>query len=321
MNKHITTILLSSLLLLMLNQTAFAAKKTYQLTPKKVAENIYVFIGKTEHFNFKNGGNIVNTGFIIGDDAVIVIDSGPSFQYGREMRAAIAKVTDKPIGTVLITHFHPDHFLGNQAYQDANILALNKTVKGIQQQGELFNDAMYRLVGHWMKGTEVLIPKVMDFQPKLTLHGRTLSLLQMQGHSGSDLLIFDEKSQALFAGDTVFHQRTPTTPHAKLDQWLQELAQLSQFNFKVLVPGHGPVVKDQRAIKQTSDYLAWLQQSLVKAAEQGTSMAEVLTADTSGQQFFSLAVFAEEYPRSVAHLYPAIEQKILAQGHVKQSEP
>ena len=321
MNKNITIILLFSLLLLALNQTAFSAKKTYQLEPQKVAEDVYVFVGKNEHFNFKNGGNIVNTGFIVGDDAVIVIDSGPSFQYGREMRMAIAKVTDKPIGTVLITHFHPDHFLGNQAYQDVPILALKKTVEGIQQQGELFNDAMYRLVGHWMKETEVLAPQTMAFQPKLTLHGRELRLMQMQGHSGDDLLVFDEKSQVLFAGDTVFYQRTPTTPHANVDRWLQELAQLGTFNVTALVPGHGPVVTDQRAITQTKDYLAWLQQSLVKAAEQGASMAEVLAADASGKQFFSLAVFAEEYPRSVAHLYPAIEQKVLAQGQVKQSEP
>ncbi len=320
MNIRIPAILLY-LLLFVLSQTTLAAQKTYQLEPQKIAENVYVFVGKTEHFTFKNGGNILNTGFIIGDDAVIVIESGPSFQYGREMRAAIANITDKPIGTVLITHLHPDHFLGNQAYEDVPVLALKKTVEGIQQEGELFNDAMYRLVGHWMKDTEVLVPQVLDFQPQLTLHGRPLRLLEMQGHSGSDLLVFDETSQVLFTGDIVFYQRTATTPHARLDQWLQELDALGQFNFKTLVPGHGPVVHDQRAITQTRDYLAWLQQSLKQAAEQGVSMAEVLTPDASAKPFFSLAVFAEEYPRSVAHLYPAIEQKAMAQGQVQQSEP
>lgn len=320
MNMRIPAVYLC-LMLFVFSQTALAAKKTYQLIPQAVADDVYVFVGKTEHFNFKNGGNIVNTGFILADDAVIVIDSGPSFQYAREMRAAIAKVTDKPIGTLLITHFHPDHFLGNQAYQDVPILALEKTVKGIQQQGELFNDAMYRLVGHWMKDTEVLVPQVMHFQPEVTLHGRKLRLMQMQGHSGSDLLIFDATSQVLFAGDAVFYQRTPTTPHANIDQWLRELTRLGEFDFKILVPGHGAVVDDKRAIHQTRDYLGWLQQSLVKAAQQGRSMAEALTADVSGAAFFSLAVFAEEYPRSVAHLYPAIEQKALKQGKVVQTEP
>ncbi len=135
--------LLAALLLTVGCVTAvFAAERDYGLEPREIAKGIYLLEGELEHFSFRNGGNIVNTGFIVGDDGVVVIDSGPSRIYGESLREVIAKTTDKPIVAVLITHFHPDHFLGNQAFDDVPVLALEGTVKGIEVQGELFNDAM-----------------------------------------------------------------------------------------------------------------------------------------------------------------------------------
>ncbi len=298
-----------------------AAGRSYGLAPLEVAPDVYVFMGANEHFSFANGGNILNTGFIVGSDGVIVIDTGPSKQYGEAMRRAISSVTDKPVAQVFISHFHPDHFLGSQGFAGTPISALPDTVRGIRAQGELFNDAMYRLVGPWMKGTEVVVPEEMPFRSRMRVAGRNLRLLELSGHSGRDLAVFDEKSGVLFAADSVFFQRTPTTPHADIAQWLRDLDVLTGIPFKVLVPGHGPLVRDQRAIEQTSAYLRWLHDSLTTRAQQGDSMAEVLAPDASGRAFFDLAVFGEEYRRSVAHLYPAIEQDALREGRVEQSEP
>ncbi len=310
------------IVLLAVSLAANGAERDYGLTPQAVADDVYVFEGRLEHFNFQNGGNIVNTGFIVGDAGVIVIDTGPSRLYGEAMRAAIAEVTDKPISTVLITHFHPDQMLGNQAFRDVPILALPGAIAGTEIQGELFNDAMYRLVGPWMKGTEVVLPEPLDDAVSvLSVAGRELELLRLGGHSGSDLAILDRSSGVLFAGDAVFFERTPTTPHADIPRWLDELATLRQRPFSVMVPGHGPVVRDKRAINQTAVYLDWLFNSLQRLAEEGASMAEALVPDESGRQFFGLAVFAEEYQRSVAHLYPALEQTAIAAGQVTQRDP
>ncbi|MEE4279240.1 MAG: quinoprotein relay system zinc metallohydrolase 1 [Halieaceae bacterium] len=296
------------------------AERRYDLQPRAVAENVFYLEGELEHFSFGNGGNIVNTGFIVGDDGVVVIDSGPSRLYGEQLREAIATVTDKPIAAVLITHLHPDHFLGNQAFDDVPVLALAETVAGIEAQGELFNDAMYRLVGPWMKGTEVRVPDILEASEAIELAGRELRLFALSGHSGSDLAVFDVDSGVLFAGDLVFYERTPTTPQADISTWLDDLEVLRQVPFRALVPGHGPVVSDQRAIAQTTLYLDWLATSLRMRAESGASMAEVLAPDPSGKAFVSLAVFLEEFQRSVAHLYPAMEEEALSRGQVVQTE-
>src|SRR5690606_29965479 len=99
------------------------AELSYTLQPRQIADGVWLLEGSTDNFDKRNGGNIVNTGFIVGDAGVIVIDTGPSRLYGEAMRAAISRVTDRPVVKVLLTHHHPDHVLGNQAFADVPIAA------------------------------------------------------------------------------------------------------------------------------------------------------------------------------------------------------
>ncbi|MCG7951569.1 MAG: hypothetical protein N0E56_10165 [Candidatus Thiodiazotropha endolucinida] len=98
---------------------------------------------------------------------------------------------------------------------------------------------------------------------------------------------------------------------------MQALDTIAGLDFKLLVPGHGSVVTDAGAIAQTRNYLQWLTTRLNKAAEQGMSMAEVLQPDAP-PSIKELAVFHEEYQRSVVHLFPEIEAKVLERGRVVQ---
>ena len=93
----------------------------YRLAPRELAPGAYVIVGLKEDFSFTNGGNIVNTGFLVGTEGVIVIDTGPSRRYGEQMLAAIRRVTPLPVVLTLNTHHHPDHFLGNQAFPPATL--------------------------------------------------------------------------------------------------------------------------------------------------------------------------------------------------------
>lgn len=144
------------LLLLCLGLPAWA-DLDYRLTPRQIAEGTWLLEGSTDNFAKANGGNIVNTAFIVTDSGVVVIDSGPSKRYGEALRQAIAATTDKPVLEVLLTHHHPDHVLGNQAFADVPVGALAGTGDLLRQQGEAMAENMYRLVGDWMRGTEVVL--------------------------------------------------------------------------------------------------------------------------------------------------------------------
>ena len=294
------------------------AAKDYGLEPQEVAPGTYVLFGANEHFNFRNGGNIVNTAFVVTDDGVVVIDTGPSRLYGEQLRAAIATITDRPIIRVYNSHLHPDHFLGNQAFEDLPEAALAGTIEGIRQHGEMFNESLYRLCGAWEAGTRVVVPTEVVEPGIEVIGGHRLRLLALDGHSDADLVILDETTGVLFAGDLVFNGRAPTTPHANIAKWLAALDKLEGLSFSLLVPGHGAAADDRAPIAQTRSYLRWLSEGLAESAEQGLDMAEVLTPRAPPASIAELAVFAAEYQRSVAHLFPGYEAAALERGRVIQ---
>jgi uncharacterized sulfatase len=299
---------------LLLAGTVQAAAFDYALRARPVGRDVAVFIGRTEDFDTVNGGNIVNTAFIVAPQGVIVIDSGPSLRYGQQMRRAIGEFTPRPVALVINTHHHPDHFLGNQAFVDRPIAALPATIQGIAADGNAFAENLYRLSGDWLKGTEVVVPTRALAAGPIDVAGRRLQLIALDGHSGADLAVYDPGSGVLFAGDLVFNGRAPTTPHADIAHWLAALDQLEaitrQPGFSALVPGHGQIADDAAPIRQTRDWLRWLQESMEQAAEAGLDMNEVLARPLPAE-FAALPVAASEYRRSVGHLFPAAEQKAL----------
>jgi quinoprotein relay system zinc metallohydrolase 1 len=286
----------------------------YRLTPEKIAEGVYVFVGKMEDFSWKNGGNVVNTGFVVTNAGVVVIDTGPSKRYGEQMRAAIKKITPQPIVKVFNTHHHPDHIFGNQAFVDVGVSALTQTIVGEKTEGGAFADNMYRMNGEWMRDTELSVAsKPIEQSAKFSLGERSFSLHALSGHTGGDLAVMDDTSGVLFSGDLIFNQRAATTPHADISRWLQAIDYIENLTYKKLVPGHGPVISDRSAVKQTREYLVWLSTYLNTSAEQGADMTDVLNAKLP-PAFASRQVARDEFQRSVAHLYPKLEQAVLAKA-------
>ncbi|HBX56829.1 quinoprotein relay system zinc metallohydrolase 1 [Pseudomonas sp. UBA2684] len=280
----------------------------YALQPREIAEGIWLLEGSTENFDPRNGGAIVNTGFIVTTAGVLVIDSGPSKRYGEALRRAIATVTDKPVIKLLLTHHHPDHVLGNQAFSDVPIAALPGTTALLGEQGEAMAESMYRLVGDWMRGTEVVLPNETLVPGVLQVGDRQLRLLALRGHTGADLAIFDERSGVLFAGDMLFYQRALTTPGTPgLDVWLADLAHLQALPWQQIVPGHGPVASSAAPFEQMRDYLGWLDGLLRAGAEQGADM-NTLIRSAIPERFAGVSLSRYELVRSVSHLYPRYEQ-------------
>ncbi len=287
------------------------AELRYTLQPRQIADDVWLLEGSTDNFDKANGGNIVNTGFIVTEAGVVVIDSGPSRRYGEAMRAAIASVTDRPVIKLLLTHHHPDHVLGNQAFADVPIAALAGTTDLLREQGNAMAENMYRLVGDWMRGTEVVLPSETLAPGTLEIGGRSLRLLSLRGHTGADLAILDERSGVLFAGDILFYQRALTTPNSPgLDVWLEDLDTLEALPWKRLVAGHGPVADDAAPFVQMRDYLGWLDGLLREAANGGADMNEVIQSPIP-ERFAGISLTRYELIRSVSHLYPRYEAMAL----------
>ncbi|MFW0754115.1 quinoprotein relay system zinc metallohydrolase 1 [Pseudomonas sp. H11T01] len=280
----------------------------YPLKPRQIAKDTWLLEGSTDNFAKANGGNIVNTAFIVTENGVVVIDTGPSKRYGEALRKAIAATTDKPVIQVLLTHHHPDHVLGNQAFSDVPIGALAGTTELLRQQGDAMAENMYRLVGDWMRGTEVVLPTQEITPGTLNIGGHSLRLLGLRGHTGADLAILDENTGVLFAGDLVFYERALTTPNSPgLEVWQADIDQLEALPWKMIVPGHGPVATDHAPFAQMRDYLGWLDQLMRDGAASGSEMGEMIRSPIP-ERFAGISLSRYELIRSVSHLYPRYER-------------
>ena len=300
------------ILLLTCLLASLAQALDYHLQPRQIADGVWLVEGSTDNFAADNGGNIVNVGFIETADGVVVIDTGPSRRYGEALHQSIEQATGKPVLRVLLTHHHPDHVLGNQAFASVPIAALPGTTKLLAEQGDAMAENMYRLVGDWMRGTEVVLPSEEVQEGALEIGGRRLQLLALRGHTGADLAILDERSGVLFAGDILFYQRALTTPNTPgLDVWLAELDRLQALPWKQIVPGHGPLASDAAPFTQMRDYLGWLDGLLRQGAEQGAEMNELIRAPIP-ERFAQVSLSRYELIRSVSHLYPRYERQAMS---------
>lgn len=283
----------------------------YHLQPRQIADGTWLVEGSTDNFGKDNGGAIVNVAFIDTGDGVLVIDTGPSKRYGEALRVLIQQTTGKPVKRVLLTHHHPDHVLGSQAFTDVPIGALAGTGKLLKEQGNAMAENMYRLVGDWMRGTEVVLPTETVEPGIVQMGSHRFRLVGLRGHTGADLAILDETTGVLFAGDIVFYQRALTTPNSPgLDVWLGDLDTLQKLPWKLIVPGHGPIATDAAPFAQMRDYLGWLDNVMRDGIAQGADMNDLLRTPIP-ERFAGVSLTRYELIRSVSHLYPRYEQKAL----------
>lgn len=289
---------------------ANAQSLTYRLEAVEVARDTYAVFGAREYFTTANGGNIVNTAFVGVPDGVVVIDSGPSRRYGEALLELIGqKFPGKPVLRVFNTHHHPDHFLGNQAFDRATIAAPQGVIDNIVAEGDGFADNMYRLVGDWMRGTAPVPPQIAIDGGGEDIGGRRFGYLSLSGHTSSDFVIRDEDTGVVFAGDLAFLDRAPTTPHADMAEWRASISQLRSMEKALLLPGHGPADATGEALEQTLDYLDWLDATLRDAVRRGLTMNEAMLLEIPAR-FAALGAVQGEFERSVVHLYPALETEI-----------
>jgi len=296
-------------------QPAMADAKTldYRLHARELAPGIYVVEGANADFSVANGCNIINTGFIVTGAGVVVVNTGPSLAYGEQLRALIGRTTHEPVVRVLNLNLHPDYFLGNQAFADVPRLATPLTRAGMRGEAAAFESNLYRLCGDWMKGTTVLLPDVEARPGHERIGAHEFELIEMSGHTDSDLVLIDRASGIAFVGGLAFARRVPTTPHARIDAWQASLQQLAALPLRALVPSHGIVTGDVGAIALTQRYLAWIDTAFRAGAARGDEMTDLLRLAVP-DEFRRWAAFETEYVRNVANLYPRYEQAVLRSG-------
>ena len=212
----------------------------------EIAPGVFMRHGVDQDATGTNLDAIANIGFVVGDDAVLVTDSGGSLADGQWLRRQIKATTDKPIRFVVMTHVHPDHVFGAGAFSEDHPVFIGhaKLPDALRQRGPFYAKGLADIIGADKVGPIVNPTKLVTDDETIDLGGRVVSFhAHGPAHTTCDLSMHDSKTGILFPADLLFVDRIPSLD-GKLLGWLKELDVLTAMGATKAVPGHGPVLVD-----------------------------------------------------------------------------
>jgi cyclase len=223
-----------------------------------------------------------NAGFVIGPEAVLVVDTFESSAAAQKMLEAIREKTSLPVRYVVNTHYHLDHVAGNAVFAQSGaiVMAQDNVRLWIRTENlKFFGEKITPKQRAWVNS--FYLPNVTYAQGATayigTDHGEVLRF--MPGHTGGDTIIYDPQADVVFCGDLFWNHALPNLIDASTKEWVETLnVLLHDYPSAKFVPGHGATVGDASDVRAFRDYLVFLRQAVSRSQAEGASGANVLKA-------------------------------------------
>ena len=256
-----------------------------------------------------------NSGIIVGDDSVMVIDAQATPTLARQVIQKVRSVTDKPISHLVLSHYHAVRVLGAAEYKASNIIMSSKARSMVVERGQEDWDSEFDRFPRLFKGHEEISgltwpTTTFDKKMSLFLGKRRVDLYFLgRAHTAGDIVIHVPDSNVLFTGDIVEYKSACYCGDAHLQDWPKTLGKIAKFQAVSLVPGRGDALTDPRqindAIELTEDFVTSTFKSVSKIAHAGGDLKEAMSScrDECDKKFSGYAIYEHCLPFNVSRAF------------------
>ena len=280
-----------------------------QVSFDKLSEHAYAYTAEGDP----------NTGIVVGDDAVMVIDTQATPQMAQDVIRRIRQVTDKPIKYVMLSHYHAVRVLGASAYKAEGceqIIASQDTYDLIVERGEQDKASEIGRFPRLFRNVETVPPGLtwptITFTGKMTLWLGSLEVQILQlgrGHTKGDTVVWLPKDRVLFSGDLVEFDATPYAGDAYFKDWPQTLDNIAALKPAKLVPGRGKALQTPEDVAAglagTRAFVSELYANVKAGAAKGEDLKTVYkkTFAELEKKYGKWVIFAHCMPFDVTRAY------------------
>ena len=277
---------------------------------KEVSPGNYVHSGRHVYIDDPDNDDIANIGFIIGDKCIAVIDTGGSYNIGKQLLAAIRNKSELPICYVINTHIHFDHVLGNSVFtgEEPEFIGHVRLKDEIERNRSFFLENFRKNLGPEPSENSIIGPTLtVEDNMEIDLGGKKLRLIsQPTAHSHSDMIILETATSTLWAGDLLFRERIPVLD-GNLKNWLKVIDDLSDMSVSVVIPGHGTVSTEwPEAITPEKTYLTILLDQTRESIAKGLFLDEAI-AVVGQKEKQKWLLYEQVHGRNVTRAFSELE--------------
>ncbi|MFJ6887981.1 MBL fold metallo-hydrolase [Streptomyces californicus] len=226
---------------------------------------------------------INNTGFLVGTDGVVSIDSCSTTDRTSAYLGAIARETDRPVRTLVNTHHHGDHTFGNYLFPGATIVGHDRIRAAVREWGEPHSAPLFTDVD-W--GPVELAPPFLTFEDRVKVYVDDLvcdvQYIGTPAHTDNDSVVWIPERRVLFSGDLLFNGGTPFVMQGSVAGALAALDRLAALEPETIVPGHGPVCGPE-TIDAARGYLRFVQRTAAAGRAAGVAPLEAALSTDLGE--------------------------------------
>jgi glyoxylase-like metal-dependent hydrolase (beta-lactamase superfamily II) len=256
-----------------------------------------------------------NTGVIIGDDSVMIVDAQATPRLAHKVIERIRSVTDKPIKHVVLSHYHAVRVLGASAYGASEIIMSHAARAMVAERGQEDWDSEFARFPRLFEGHES-IPgltwptQTFDRRMSLYLGRRRVDLMWLgRAHTAGDIVAHVPDANVMFTGDIVEYKSACYCGDGHFGDWPATLEAIRRFAPQAIAPGRGDALvgtaRANEALDLTADFVTSTYRSVARVARGGGSLKEAWDACRAAcdPKFASYAIYEHCLPFNVARAY------------------